>query len=83
MIFFDRSYHNFYLSNDKNDTEQIERNLKNLVYYGIISDLEFEELTKRKYPGDPNEGKKGYFQCWECGTWQPVSKRAIDRTCGC
>lgn len=66
---------------DEND--RLEYKFELLKCFGVISDEEYKKYTGKELHHDPNENKKGYFQCWECGTWQPISKRQDDGTCGC
>lgn len=66
-----------------NENSRLEYKFELLKYLGVISDEEYKKYTGKEVYHDPNENRKGYFQCWECGTWQPISKRQEDGTCGC
>lgn len=72
---------NFSLFNDKNTKE----NKFNALFeiYGVITKKDYEKYIGETPKKDPNEYKRGYFQCWECGMWMPLSSRHDDGTCGC
>lgn len=66
-----------------NDSDRLEYKFSLLHKFGVITESEYEKYSKQKMHHDPDENRPGYFRCLECGTWQPISKRHEDGTCGC